>query len=301
MSDKVVVVGGSGFLGSHVSDALSQAGFEVTIIDILPSPWLNSNQKMVIGSIFDDNQLKEVFSGTKFVFHLAGVADLAQATLNPRNTVVQNIIGSTNVLAACVEVGVERIFFASTVYVYSDKGAFYRVSKQAVELLIEAYYERFGLDYTILRYGSLYGPRAQNWNGLKRFVCQAVDEGKIVYPGTGEERREYIHVSDAARLTAEAVGQQFSRKCLTISGAQTMATSQVLNMIKEIMADTPEIVFETTSSDYNQFHYSLSPYKYTPKMGVKIVPREFVDIGQGILELIEEVYHDESEKEKMSV
>jgi UDP-glucose 4-epimerase len=185
---------------------------------------------------------------------------------------------------------VERILFASTLYVYSQQGSFYRVSKQAVELLIEAYHERFGLEYTILRYGSLYGPRAQEWNGLKRYVTQAVRQGRIDYPGTGEERREYIHVIDAARLSVEALSPDYANQRLTLTGTQILNSGELLRMIQEILGGKVEITF--SPEQRNPEHYELTPYRFTPRVARKIVPNAFVDIGQGILDLVEEVYQE---------
>ena len=198
---KVIVVGGAGFLGSHLADALSDAGYEVSLFDIKESRWLRPDQEMMLGNIQDLENLVEAFRGAKYIYHMAGIADIDEAVSKPRETIQQNIIGSTNVIEACIKAKVDRLLFASTVYVYSDKGSFYRVGKQAVELLLENYHREYGLNFTIIRYGSLYGPRSQEWNGLKKFVVQAVKNKKITYPGTGEELREYIHVKDAALLS----------------------------------------------------------------------------------------------------
>ena len=290
MKEKVVVIGGSGFVGSHLADALTDAGYDVSIFDIIASPWLREEQEMVVGDIIrDEESLAKCLSGACAVYHLAGIADIGQASNSPRMTVEKNIIGSTIVLESCLNAKVERFLFASTVYVYSQQGSFYRVSKQAVELLIEAYHERFGLDYTILRYGSLYGPRAQEWNGLKRFVTQGIKEERIVYPGTGEERREYIHVRDAARLSVQAMDPEYASQRLTITGTQILTSRDLLRMIKEIIGKDIELEFSPEGSLYQESHYSLTPYRYTPRPGKKIVPNEFVDLGEGILELVAEV------------
>ena len=296
MKDKVVVVGGSGFLGSHLADALTGAGYTVTIFDVRPSPWLQSEQEMIVGDIRDEGALNSCIKGARYVYHLAGIADIGQASRSPRTTVEQNIIGSTVVLDSCLNHDVERFLFASTLYVYSRQGSFYRVSKQAVELLIEAYYERFGLEYTILRFGSLYGPRAQEWNGLKRYVTQAVKERRIDYPGTGEERREYIHVIDAARLSLEALATDYANQCLTLTGTQILNSAELLRMIQEILGGEVEINF--TPEQRNPEHYEMTPYRFTPRVARKIVPNVFVDIGQGILDLVEEVYLRNDVKDK---
>ena len=290
--EKVVVIGGSGFLGSHLADCLSDQGFAVTIYDLNVSPWLRKDQHMVCGDVLEFEKIQDVVRGSAYVYHLAGVADIGQAAANPRTTIERNILGSTNVTEACVAAKVRRLLFASTVYVYSDKGSFYRVSKQAVESIIEAYGAEYGLEYTVLRYGSLYGPRAQVWNGLKRWVSQAVQGQRILYPGTGEERREYIHVLDAVRLSVEALRPEFANQHLTLTGTQVLSIREVLTMIQEISSRRIEMDFTTEGSDYSMSHYALTPYRYTPRQGKKMVPSVFIDLGQGILDLIEEIHHE---------
>jgi len=286
---KVVVFGGSGFLGSHLADALSDAGYAVTIFDHNVSRWLRKDQKMIEADILRPKEVIAAIEGAEYVYHLAGIADIGHAASKPKETIETNIIGSTNVIEACIKSKVKRLLFASTIYVYSRKGSFYRVTKQTVESLLEAYNEQFGLQYTILRYGSLYGPRAQEWNGLKQYTVQAIRKGKIVYPGTGEERREYIHVKDAAKLSVDALGREYANQCLTITGAQILSTKETMNMICEIIGQKIDIDFSLEDSNYNMSHYSLTPYRYTPRRGKKVVPKVFIDIGQGILELIEEI------------
>ena len=286
---KVVITGGSGFFGSHLADCLSDRGYEVVIFDIESSPWLRQDQNMVIGDILDYELVSSVIKDAEYVYHLASVAEIAQAVKNPRKAIEQNIIGSANVIDSCINAKVRRILFASTVYVYSNKGSFYRVTKQAVESMLEAYHEEFELEFTILRYGSLYGPRAQKWNGLRQFVSQAIKTGKIIYPGTGDERREYIHVKDAAKLSFDALAPEFANKCLTLTGTQVLLVKEVLRMIQEIAGGNIEIGYSPQGIGYDLFHYSLTPYRYTPRRGDKIVPSIFIDLGQGILDIIEEV------------
>ena len=92
-------------------------------------------------------------------------------------------MGNLNVLEACRTNNVRRFIYASTVYVHSRQGGFYRCSKQASEAYVEEYQKIFGLDYTILRYGSLYGPRADHNNGLYRIIKSALENGKVSYEG----------------------------------------------------------------------------------------------------------------------
>lgn len=289
---RVVVIGGSGFLGSHLADALSDAGHSVVVFDAAPSCWLRNDQEMVLGDVMNPEDLAGAVRGASHVFHLAGIADIKEASSRPLDVVRTNIIGSTNVIEAALAAGVRRLIFASTVYVYSQQGSFYRVSKQAVESLLETYQKEFGLEYTILRYGSLYGPRSQEWNGLRRYVTQAVRTGVLRYPGTGEERREYIHVKDAAKLSIDAMRGEYANTCLTLTGAQVHTSRELVTLIKEIMGGNLEIHFapELFTAD----HYSITPYRYSPKAAKKIVPTTFYDLGQGVLELIEEAHGEQA-------
>ena len=290
MNKNVLVIGGSGFLGSHMADELSETGYNVTIFDRISSPWVRDDQSQIIGDILDAEAIKESVKEKRYVFHLAGIADIGESTLNPQKTIKTNIIGSTNVIEACLSENIDRLMFASTLYVYSRQGSFYRVSKQASEQILENYSEHFGLEYTILRYGSLYGPRAQNWNGLKNYILQAVKNGKVEYHGTGDEKREYINVKDAAKLSIQALNSEYANQCLTLTGTQSISSKELMIMIKEILGGKLEIKFNKTIIDRN--HYSITPYRFTPKVAKKLVTTHFYDLGQGILDLVEEIYNE---------
>jgi UDP-glucose 4-epimerase len=288
--DKVVVIGGSGFMGSHTADALSTHGYQVTIFDYQVSPWLRGDQQMVLGNILDQEAVTEAVRDARYVYHYAGLADIGEATRRPYDTINLNVMGTTIALEASVAANVERFVYASTMYVYSPYGSFYRASKQAAETVIEAYCEKFELNYTLLRYGSLYGPRAQEWNGLRGFVSQIVREGKLNYFGSGKERREYIHVLDAARLSIDILDDSHKDTAITVTGSQVLNSAELIAMIFEIAGCELNVNYHGDNSVGD--HYTLTPYRYTPKKAKKLVPDEFLDVGEGILELVEEIHQD---------
>ena len=139
MKDKVVVFGGSGFLGSHVADMLSEEGYKVTIFDIIKSKYLREDQTMALGDILNQKKVREVVKGAKYVYHFAAIADIKEAQDNPVKAVEVNILSTTYILDACRKFNVERFIYGSTIYVYSEHGSFYRSTKQASELIIENY------------------------------------------------------------------------------------------------------------------------------------------------------------------
>jgi len=284
---KAVVVGGSGFIGSHVADHLGDEGYQVTIYDKTQSQWLRNDQKIVIGDIQDSEKLNQTIIGAEVVYNFAALSDINQALKQPLKTININIVGNLNVLEACRANKVKRFIYASTVYVHSREGGFYRCSKQASEAYVEEYQKIYGLDYTILRYGSLYGPRADKTNGLYRVVQSALKNGVVSYEGDIDAMREYIHVEDAARASIKALNDEFINESVVLTGQEPMKVIDMLKILSEILGLPPESV--KFSEDKYAGHYIRTPYAYQPKLGRKYIPPMHVDLGQGLLQIINEI------------
>lgn len=292
----ILVCGGSGFIGSHVCDVLSDAGHSVRVFDRDASPYLRPEQEMIIGDLTEQGDvLKNAVRDCDVVYNMAGIADLDDSRARPVDSITQNILGNAVLMEACVEARVKRFVYASTVYVYSEKGGFYRCSKQASENYIEEFQRRYGLNFTILRYGTLYGPRADGRNSIYRYLLQALTKGEINATGTGEERREYIHVLDAARLSLEILDEKYINTRLTLTGHQSIYFRDLLTMIREIMSGEVEIKFTGSS---NGAHYEMTPYSYAPKAGQKLTSNQFVDLGQGLLECLAEIDNNLQQEKK---
>ena len=286
---EVLVIGGSGFVGSHTCDALSEAGYNVTIFDRTESKWIREDQKMIIGDMMDEKLLKNAIKNKNYVFHFGGIADIGEADNNPYDTIHFNVMGVMKALIACEESGTGRFLYGSTMYVFSPYGSMYRASKQACETIIETFSNQHNLDYTFLRYGSLYGPRAQSWNGLQMRVETVVNKKKLIYHGTGDEEREYIHIKDAAKMTVKALANQYKNQAITLTGSQVISSKALIEMIFEIADIKPDIQFRHNVPGHGN-HYVKTPYRYTPKQSKKISPSEYIDFGQGLLEVIEEAF-----------
>lgn len=283
---KAIVFGGGGFLGSHVADALTESGYRVKVFDVKISPYLKPEQEMIIGDILNIKQVSKAMNECDFVYNFAGIADLDDATTKPMETLRLNVEGTLNILDACKTENVKRFIYASTIYVYSNKGGFYRCSKQAAELFIEEYHKRFGLEYTILRYGTLYGPRADKRNSIYRYLFQALKENRIKIPGDGEELREYIHIRDAAKLSVKILNSEFENSHLIITGHHPMKFKQLIATIQEIMNYSIDVTYHKCA---NHDHYNITPYSYVPKIGQKLTSDCYTDIGQGLLECLQEI------------
>jgi len=284
---KAVVVGGSGFIGSHVSDHLSDAGYQVTIYDNTESKWLREDQKFVIGDVLDGEKLEKSIEESDVVYNFAALADLNLALKQPIKTININILGNLNVMEACRAHRVKRFIYASTIYVHSREGGFYRCSKLASEAYVEEYQKAYGLNYTVLRYGSLYGPRANESNGLYRTVKYALENGVVSYEGDFDSMREYIHVDDAARASVEALSDEFNNESVVLTGQEPMRVIDMLKMLAEILGISSKSIEFVNSQSAG--HYVRTPYSYQPKLGRKYIPPMHVDLGQGLLQLINEI------------
>ena len=286
---KVIVFGGSGFLGSHVADVLTGAGYQVAIYDLRPSPYLIPGQEMIVGDILDREHVSKVVGGYDYVYNFAGFVDLDDAATKPLDTAQLNIIGNLNIMDAAFKANVQRFIYASTIYVYSEKGGFYRCSKQSSELYIEEYKRLHGLDYTILRYSTLYGPRADGRNSIYRYLKQALNTGGIDCSGTGDEIRDYIHVKDAALLSVQILSDEFKNKPVVVSGHHPTKFKDMVAMIKEIIGKDIKINYR---SQGDSAHYTHTPYSFSPKISYKITNNLYIDMGQGLLECLHEINGD---------
>lgn len=293
MGEKIVVFGGAGFIGSHVADYLSDKGYKVVIFDQRPSEYLRKDQEMIVADVLDLGSVQKAVEGATYVYDFAGISNIDEAKEKPLETIKVNVLGNANILHACHLAKVKRVIFASSLYVYSQAGSFYRSSKQACELIIENYNKLYGLDFTVLRYGSLYGKRASANNAISRILKQALTEGKIVRHGDGEEVREYINIEDAARISVEILSEEFRNEYVLITGHHPMKVKDLLTMVREIIGSHVAIEYHDVADGTCPYdpetHYKITPYSYSPRIGKKLVSHYYLDFGQGLLDCLSEL------------
>jgi UDP-glucose 4-epimerase len=289
---RAIVFGGAGFLGSSVADALTDRGHDVVVYDIKPSPYLRATQQAIVGDVLDQDRATDAAAGCEAVYNFAGIADLAEAQVDPVRTVRTNVLGNTILLEAARRAKAKRFLFASSLYVYSRAGAFYRSSKRACELVIEDYARAYGLEYTNLRYGSLYGPRADQSNWITNILHQAILERRIVRYGDGEELREYIHVLDAAESSVDVLEPEYANTNVIISGHQAVRVRDLLMMIGEMMGDIQIEYRSPATADPvpGSLHYQVTPYSFDANIARKLVRKSYLDLGQGLLDLMHRVH-----------
>ena len=289
---KVLVFGGFGFLGHYLLKELMGRKYDVTVADIKPDNHLLENIKYVYCDISDQAQVDSVFKDNfDIVYNLAGFANLDYAVKEPIKTINLNVLGNMYILEACIANKIKKFVYASSAYDMSNKGSFYGISKLASEKIIEEYHKKHNLDFTILRYGSVYSEIEYDNNYIYNLVKKAVLDNKIEHKGDGEELREYIHAADAAKLSVDVIeSDKFNNLHVILTGNERMKRSELFNMINEILNNKIEVICD---SEGYQNHYKFTPYSFEPSLSRKLTANPHIDMGQGLLECIRSVHKNE--------
>tara|TARA_B100001248_G_scaffold262690_1_gene260961 strand:- start:13472 stop:14353 length:882 start_codon:yes stop_codon:yes gene_type:complete len=290
---KVLVFGGFGFLGYYLVNELFHRGYEITVADVVQNKKLEIEITFIKCDITIKENVKNVFENKKFdvVYNLAGFANLDKAINYPLETIQLNVIGNMYILEQCVKNNISRFVYASSAYAMSNKGSFYGISKLASEKIVEEYLKKYGLPFTILRYGSVYSEISYENNYIYNLIKSAVLHGEIDHNGDGNEMREYIHAADASRLSVDVIeSEDFKNLHVILSGNERMKRSDLFNMVKEILNGKVEIKYK---NDGYQNHYNFTPYSFEPSVSRKLSANPHIDMGQGLLECVRSVYKNE--------
>ena len=286
---KIIVTGGSGFLGSHVADELSKRGHDVTIFDKKKSKWIRSDQKMYLGDILNARDLENVIKGADVVFHFAALADIDEAFKRPIEAANVNISGTVLALELSYKHKIKRFIHASTIYVNSSDGGFYRCSKKAAEDFVEEYHNIFGVDYTVLRFGSLYGERSDNTNGVTNIINSAIVNGEISYMGSKLYVRGYIHVLDAAKASADVLKDKYKNQHIILTGKKKIKVHDFLKILAKILKVSKKIKFR---NEKYIGHYKISPFTYKQKAGKRFAFSSQINFNKGLLKLVNSIKED---------
>lgn len=289
----ILVFGGFGFLGYYLLKELIARDYTLTVVDIKEDLEFKGVVKYINCDISNKNEVDKIFSNNTYdiVYNLAGFANLDFAIKNPLKTMQLNIIGNIHILDACIKYSIEKFIYASSAYAMSNKGSFYGISKLASEKIIEEYHEKYNLDFTILRYGSVYSERPYENNYIYNLVKKAVLTNSIEHIGDGDEIREYIHAADAAKLSVDVIEtDEFNNLHVILTGTERMKRLELFNMINEILNNKVNINCNNLGL-HN--HYRFTPYSFEPSLSRKLIANPHIDMGQGLLECIRSVHKNE--------
>ena len=292
MLKKVVVFGGNGFIGSYVIGELLQSGYEVVSADLNSSEYVD-DQYFEKCDIMDVQKVERLVKGSHIVYNFAGFANLDDAIANPVKAMELNVMGNLNILEACKKYHVKRFIYASSAYAMSDKGSFYGISKLTSEKLTEEYYKKFGLEFTIVRYGSVYGERDYHNNYIYNLLKTSLDTNEINHSGDGEEIREYIHAADVAKLAVDIIkSDEFINEHIILTGVERMQRKELFAMVNEILGN--KLTIKLNENGYVN-HYKTTPYSFHPTRSKKLVANPYIDMGQGLVECLKDIEAHRSE------
>tara|TARA_B100000989_G_scaffold285383_1_gene253036 strand:- start:3331 stop:4197 length:867 start_codon:yes stop_codon:yes gene_type:complete len=284
---KVLVIGGSGFLGSHIADIFTKKKYQVTIFDKKKSPWIKGKQKIIISNLNNTKKLEQAIKNSDFVYHFAGMSDIGDCLNNPQLSAQINILFTLKVLEFCAKYKIKRLVFASTIYIHSAQGGFYRISKQASELYIEEYNKRYSLDYTILRFGTVYGSRSSKKNNLTKIISNALEKNILKYTGgTSYAVRRYVNVKDAAKASYEILNNKFKNKNVLITGKRKVKITKIMKLLSKMLNIKSKPQYKKITK-YG--HYNITPYTYKKKPEIKYFPKRNIEIKRGLISLINEL------------
>ncbi|HEY6261863.1 MAG TPA: NAD-dependent epimerase/dehydratase family protein [Nitrospiraceae bacterium] len=256
---RVVVTGGSGFIGSHVVDALVDSGHQVTVIDHRVRP-----HRPDVG--FEDVDLMDLSSvlaatkGAEHIFHLAAVSNVNYAYKYPVYSTALNVMGTTHILEAARINGAQRVHLASTVWVYNGApdvnpanetvpfhlegaGHIYTSSKMAAEMLCHNYSQLYKVPITILRYGIPYGPRMREELLIPIFIKKALNGQPLTISGKGEQYRNFIYVRDMAEAHVLAMKDKGANQTYNLEGTRKVTVLEVAEGIKKVLGDDVKLEF----------------------------------------------------------
>ena len=282
----IVVFGGNGYLGNALAHTLAARGRNIIIADVNDSN-VSPDMRFVKVDIRNPNDVLSAIPDASIVINYAGIADLNQAKNMPSECIEVNIMGNQNILNACVQKNVQKYCYASSAYVYSQHGSFYRISKRTCEEYVIEYQKKHQLSYLILRYGSLYGGASNTSNGMHRLVKSAMQNEALHYDGFKSDRREFINVSDASELTADLLTGNDINQAFVLTGTESFTMEELFALITEI---TNKPITASFGNNPHSEHYHMTQYNFVPIQAKKITGLRHVDLGNGVMDLISRIY-----------
>ena len=261
---RVLVTGGAGFIGSHVVDRLQARGHEPRIFDLVPSPHHGPELDTVLGDICDPDGARRAIDGCDAVIHLAAMADVDEVATDPARTDHVNVRGTEVMLEASREAGVDRFVYASTIWVYGDAVApdtldedahlglpkhFYTATKIAGEMYTATYGELYGLEWTILRFGIPYGPRARPTAVVPAFTAKALSGQPLTIAGDGTQSRRFVYVEDLADGVALSLTPAAANRIYNLVGRENTSVRAIARTIRDIVGDVKIVHVDGRAGD----------------------------------------------------
>ena len=267
--NKIVITGGAGFIGSHLSEALADRGYQVIIIDNLSTGSMENigsfinkgNVALVKGNILDLPLIKRSLQEADLVFHQAAVTSVPYSINDPEKTNIVNISGTLNILLAAREHGVKKVIYASSSSVYGDTPALpkvedmipnpqspYAVTKLTGEYYCQVFQQVYGIPTVCLRYFNVYGPR-QNPDSdyaavIPKFITSIIKgQGPTIY-GDGEQSRDFTYVKDVVEANILAAESNASGVFNIGGGGNQISINKLASLVSRLIGKNVDPIYE---------------------------------------------------------
>lgn len=264
---RVLVTGGAGFIGSHVTDLLVSKEHEVIIIDNLSCGKIenvNPKAKFIKKDLTDQNissEIQNYIKNCETIFHFAADAHVSTSAVEPEHTYRNNVTATMNVLEICRKFDIKNIVFSSTSTVYGEPKTIptpedhycqpisnYGASKLACEAFCSSYSDSYGIKATILRYANIFGERSLR--GLIHDVYKKIkkDSKHVELLGNGKQEKSYMYIKDCVSATMLAWEKQNKNfDVFNVGSEKKLSVDEVVDKICSSLKVSPEFTY--TGSD----------------------------------------------------
>ena len=257
---RILIIGGSGFIGKNIAYGLSKRGYQVKVYDKFNSFFNPNNINIKIGDFSDTVALKEALVDIEIVVHLVSTTTPAISNENPCLDIKDNLINTINLLELMDSQGVKNLIFASTggaIYGQTDVSIIselhatnptssYGVVKLAIEKYLEIYKKKCGLNYTILRFSNPYGEYQNPHSGhgaIATFVWRALNREAIQIWGDGEVARDFLYISDLVDVIPKVI--EFGNKApiYNIGSGVKSTLNEIIQKISDNLPYDVEVIY----------------------------------------------------------
>ena len=251
---RVLVTGGSGFIGSHVLDALAAQGHEPVVFDLVPSRHHPpGTYRTITGDLTDREATRRAVRGSDAVIHLAAIADVNDVVADPVRADRVNVHGTQMVLEAARREEVSRVVYGSTIWVYGNAAVdeagedtplaqpthLYTATKLAGEMYTLAYNAMYEAMHTILRFGIPYGPRARPAAVVPSFVLRAQRGEALGIAGDGRQTRQFVYVEDLAAGIVAGLSARAAGRTYNLVGTEQTNVREIADAVRRLVAPVP--------------------------------------------------------------
>jgi UDP-glucose 4-epimerase len=264
VNELIAITGGSGFVGSHVVDALLGAGYEVRVID--PKPPAQAGVEWADVDMLDQDSVTDALKDAYAVFHLAAMADVNDIVADPAESVALNTLGVARVLEAGRRADTGRVLVSSTVWVYAATHGdevdettlfdletdrhLYVSEKIAAEMLCRDYANLFGRPYTVLRYGIPFGPRMRSDLVVAAFLLRAMRGEPLRIDGDGSQERRFVYVEDLAAAHVLALKPVAANRTYNLESSEAISIRELAETVRDLVGDVEVTFGPTRPGDY---------------------------------------------------